>query len=79
MAALARCMRVACLVPRVRSKALLLLCLALLAGCAMLGACNLIGSDVEAGILPNDDALVGNMVKNICYSNAKAYLGLLKS
>ena len=38
--------------------------------------CNLLGTDVEAGLIPNDDALVGNMVKNICYPNAKAYLGL---
>jgi glucuronate isomerase len=40
--------------------------------------CNLIGKDVEAGLLPNDDALVGSMVKNICYANAKAYLNLVK-
>ena len=38
MAALARCMHVACFVPWVRNKALLLLCLALLAGCAGKGA-----------------------------------------
>jgi glucuronate isomerase len=37
-----------------------------------------IGKDVEAGLLPNDDALVGSMVKNICYANAKAYLNLVK-
>jgi glucuronate isomerase len=41
--------------------------------------CNLLGHDMEAGLLPNDDALVGGMVKNICYANAKAYLGLEKS
>jgi glucuronate isomerase len=41
--------------------------------------CNLLGSDIEAGLLPDDDALVGSMVKNICYANAKAYLGLAKS
>ncbi|MEQ1751592.1 MAG: glucuronate isomerase, partial [Prosthecobacter sp.] len=41
--------------------------------------CNLLGNDMEAGLLPNDDALVGSMVKNICYANAKAYLGLEKS
>lgn len=41
--------------------------------------CNLLGNDVEAGLLPNDDALVGGMVKNICYSNAKSYLDLVKS
>jgi glucuronate isomerase len=38
--------------------------------------CNLLGSDIEAGLIPNDDALLGSMVKNICYANAKAYLGL---
>lgn len=41
--------------------------------------CNLLGADVEAGLLPNDDSLAGGMVKNICYANAKAYLGLAKS
>lgn len=40
--------------------------------------CNLLGKDIEAGLLPNDDILVGGMVKNICYANAKAYLGLVK-
>lgn len=38
--------------------------------------CNLLGNDVEAGLIPDDDALVGSMIKNICYANAKAYLGL---
>ena len=28
------------------------------------------------GKLPNDHELVGGMVKNICYANAKAYLDL---
>ena len=41
--------------------------------------CNLIGADIEAGLIPNDDALIGPMVRNICYHNAKAYLGLEKS
>jgi glucuronate isomerase len=38
--------------------------------------CNLIGADIKAGLIPDDDALVGGMVKNICYANAKEYLGL---
>lgn len=38
--------------------------------------CNLLGADLEAGLLPDDEALVGGMVRNICYANAKAYLGL---
>ncbi len=41
--------------------------------------CNLIGTDVEAGLVPDDDELVGSMIRNICYANAKAYLGLAKS
>lgn len=38
--------------------------------------CNLIGSDIEAGLIPKDEALVGEMIRNICYANARAYLGL---
>ncbi|MCQ2975458.1 MAG: glucuronate isomerase [Bacteroidales bacterium] len=35
--------------------------------------CNLIGNDVENGELPNDINLLGNMIENICYKNAKIY------
>jgi glucuronate isomerase len=35
--------------------------------------CNLIGKDMERGLLPNDDALIGSMIKNICYANAQEY------
>jgi glucuronate isomerase len=35
--------------------------------------CNLLGSDVEAGLLPNDLALLGPMVEAISFHNAKAY------
>jgi glucuronate isomerase len=38
--------------------------------------CDLIGRDMESGEIPNDDALVGPMVKNICYGNARDFLGL---
>lgn len=38
--------------------------------------CNLIGRDIENGELPEDYELVGGMVKNICYGNAKNFLGL---
>ncbi len=38
--------------------------------------CNLVGRDIEAGELPRDFELVGAMVRNICYSNARQYLGL---
>lgn len=36
--------------------------------------CNLIGNDIEAGAIPNDEKLVGPMIKNICYTNAKNYM-----
>ncbi len=35
--------------------------------------CNMLGNDIEHGILPNDLQHIGNMVKKICYSNAKKY------
>jgi len=38
--------------------------------------CNLIGKDIEAGEIPDDDGLVGPMIRNICFENAKNYLGL---
>ena len=40
--------------------------------------CNLLGSEMEKGQLPDDEALIGNMVKNICYANAETYLRLGK-
>ena len=38
--------------------------------------CNLLGTEMESGLLPNDMNLVGGMVERICYGNAKDYLGL---
>lgn len=38
--------------------------------------CNLLGNDVEAGLVPNDEALLGGMIRNICFGNVKAFLGL---
>ncbi len=38
--------------------------------------CNLLGRDMDQGELPCDYPLVGQMVRNICYDNAKNYLGL---
>ena len=37
--------------------------------------CNIIGSDVENGLLPNDMNLLGKMVQDISYYNAKNYFG----
>ena len=38
--------------------------------------CNLLGTDMENGEIPYDMALVGNMVRDICYNNAVAYFDL---
>lgn len=38
--------------------------------------CNLFGTDVENGELPNDIELIGNTVANICYDNARQYFGI---
>ncbi|HWA27757.1 MAG TPA: glucuronate isomerase [Lacunisphaera sp.] len=38
--------------------------------------CNLLGAEMERGEIPNDRALVGGMVKNICFANARDYFRL---
>jgi glucuronate isomerase len=38
--------------------------------------CNLVGRDVENGELPDDEQLVGSMIRDICYRNAAEYLGV---
>jgi glucuronate isomerase len=38
--------------------------------------CNLVGSDVEAGLLPDDEQLVGDMIRRIAFDNAFEYFGL---
>ena len=35
--------------------------------------CNLLGTDMEKGLLPDDIELSGMMVQNICYHNARRY------
>ncbi len=39
--------------------------------------CDLFGKDIEAGEIPDNDALVGPTIRNICYGNAHRFLGLL--
>jgi glucuronate isomerase len=38
--------------------------------------CNLLGNDVRSGLLPDDIDLLGNAVRNVCFFNARNYLGL---
>jgi glucuronate isomerase len=35
--------------------------------------CNLLGRDMEDGLLPNDLAWIGGIVKKVCYENARGY------
>ncbi len=35
--------------------------------------CNLLGQDMERGLLPDDENWLGSLVADICYRNAKAY------
>ena len=38
--------------------------------------CNLLGADVEAGLIPDDRSALSELVKDICYRNAERYFGL---
>ncbi len=38
--------------------------------------CAMLGADIEAGLIPADRGLVGGMVEDICYRNARRYFGL---
>lgn len=38
--------------------------------------CNLLGTEMENGELPDDEKWIGEIVQNICYYNAKEYFGL---
>jgi len=37
--------------------------------------CNILGNDMENGLVPNDMDLVRKMVQDICYNNARTYFG----
>ncbi|MBX3434527.1 MAG: glucuronate isomerase [Pirellulales bacterium] len=38
--------------------------------------CDLVGGDVERGVIPDSDELLEPFIRGICYGNAHAYLGL---
>lgn len=38
--------------------------------------CNLVGTDVEKGEIPNDRSMLDPLIGNICYHNAKTYFAL---
>ncbi len=35
--------------------------------------CNIIGEDIEKGLIPTDEELVSHLIQNICYYNAQKY------
>jgi glucuronate isomerase len=37
--------------------------------------CNLLGSDVKRGLLPDDRALLGSLVRDVCIGNVRNYFG----
>lgn len=37
--------------------------------------CNMLGDDMNTGLIPNDITLAGRMVSDICYNNAATYFG----
>lgn len=41
--------------------------------------CDSLGTDVENGELPNDMGLLGELVQNVCYNNAKNYFSMVLS
>ncbi|WP_276090356.1 glucuronate isomerase [Pedobacter sp. JY14-1] len=38
--------------------------------------CNLLGAEMESGLLPDDEKWIGQIAGDICYQNAKSYFGL---
>ncbi len=38
--------------------------------------CNLLGEDIEKGELPHDIPMIGRMVQDICFNNARDYFGI---
>ena len=38
--------------------------------------CNMLGNEIEKGLIPNDSKLIGGLIEDICYNNAKKYFEL---
>jgi glucuronate isomerase len=38
--------------------------------------CNLLGADMESGLVPRDLELIGGLVRDVCFRNARDYFGL---
>jgi glucuronate isomerase len=38
--------------------------------------CNILGSDIEAGLLPDDEPIMARLIRDVCLENAARFLGL---
>jgi glucuronate isomerase len=38
--------------------------------------CNILGNDIEAGLLPDDETMMARLLQDICHDNAARFLGL---
>ena len=38
--------------------------------------CSLLGRDVQRGLMPDDEALLSGLVRDVCFRNARAYFGM---
>jgi glucuronate isomerase len=41
--------------------------------------CNLIGKDMDEGLIPHDFELAGGLVADVCYNNARSYFGFYEN
>src|ERR1700722_3077983 len=41
--------------------------------------CNILGNEIEAGSLPDDESMMARLIKGICLENAARFLGLAQS
>jgi glucuronate isomerase len=41
--------------------------------------CDIVGQEVARGELPNEDTLLGRLIEDVCYGNARSYLNLPQS
>ena len=38
--------------------------------------CNILGNDIEAGLLPNDETMMARLLQDLCHDNAARFLRL---
>jgi glucuronate isomerase len=38
--------------------------------------CNILGNDIEAGLLPNDEPMMARLIRDVCLENAARFLGI---